>query len=119
MSISVPNAGTDFALVTDNLTIVSIAQIDPDSGSTLQTASSVVCLQPEESVLDLEIGQGEVGTQTSSFWIEAASVQTGGTAWTPKERDQITDAAGITWVIDSVRLLAFGTMLQMTGVLLQ
>ena len=94
--------GEDFAVVTDGLDSVSVRQINPDSGATLATSTSVSVLKraPQRAPSSTGFG-GEVGAETCRFWIEADDL-----SFVPRTRDQITDADSVVWDILRVSVVA-------------
>jgi hypothetical protein len=110
---SIAGIETDFATLMGSFTqLVTVTQIDPDTdtnttaaGVTLGSAANVSALQRVRGRKPLNVSGGELGRDECRFVFAVSAIE-----WTPKARDQITDAAGIVWQIESVQLIAFGNL---------
>ncbi len=96
---SIAGIETDFATLMGSFTqLVTVTQIDPDTDT--NTTAAGVTLGSAANV-----SGGELGRDECRFVFAVSAIE-----WTPKARDQITDAAGIVWQIESVQLIAFGNL---------
>lgn len=95
----------DFRENAPGLTEVTVYQINPDNGATTATAEEVTALKRVHSKSAMSIGDGEIPDERCRFWLVAEDME-----FTPKRRDKIEDADGITWTLDSADLVAFGAL---------
>lgn len=85
---------------------VTVRQIDPDSQNTTTTAASVPALKRSRRRQPFAVsGNGEVGGDQCRFVFKVGRV-----SWVLKARDEIEEADGTVWKIDSVQLLAFNQL---------
>lgn len=97
--------GLDLFAVADGVELVTVTQLDPDSGATLATSTDVPCLSPDYRTGSAGVGGGEVGETTATFLLLASAI-----AFTPKKRDHITQVGGEEWDIDDVKVGGFSTI---------
>lgn len=103
MELTAADLADDFD-VFDNVTNVTVRQIDPVTGAVTATAANVPGLRSVVSAQGIEAGDGEIRSTTTRFQLPVSRL-----SFSPKKRDRVTDAAGGVWAVDSVSLSTFGT----------
>ncbi len=89
----------------DNIENVSVAQVDPDTGITIQTATDVVALARAIDAGFMIVGDGgEVPKRSGRIHLKASSI-----AFEPKRRDVITLADGTNWKIENAKSVTLNT----------
>lgn len=91
----------------DGLDLLTVQQIDPDTGIVTATSEDVTCLKRLTQKATVAVGEGEVGSAMSGFTLVASGV-----SFVPKDRDRVIDADGVTWIIGNVTIGGFGTLYQ-------
>jgi len=104
------NVGADFRAYCPGKTTVTVLQIDPDTGATLATSAGVTALKRVTRTTSPGAGGGEVGVEECKFLLDAAAV-----SFTPRSRDKITDADGVTWSVGDVETIGFGQLHSCSG----
>jgi hypothetical protein len=84
---------------------VTVRQIDNDSGGTTAAAAGVPALKRARKREAGAIQGGEIGFDTCRFLLLASAV-----GFLPADDDQITDADGVVWTMDSVEAICFGKL---------
>lgn len=97
--MSFVNPGNDFATTRDT-ELVTVAQLNPDSGATITSVSSVPAVRQSIEGAPVNVGSGG---QVPARLIAWAFPNTNIT-WTVKTRDRITDANNVTYLVDTASL---------------
>lgn len=106
----VANVGNDIFLFAASAGAVgscTVAQINPDDGTTIASVGGVSYVSPDYTLATTSVGDGEVGSTENAFLLKASSMM-----FVPKARDQITDENGTVWAIGGVKVIAFGSLYQ-------
>lgn len=110
--------GEDFERYAVGLKPVTVKRVDPDSGDALDTVEEVPATKLIRRRSPFSAAGGELGGDTTEFVFRASRLaDADGTRWLPKPRDQIVDAAGLTWDIESAALEAFDTLCRAQAVI--
>lgn len=87
-----------------HLALVTVRQIDPDSGATLATAENVTALKRSRRRQMFGVQLGELGSDQSRFVLLASAV-----GFFVKTKDEI-EADGVTWHVDTASAIAFDVL---------
>lgn len=98
------DVGQDFEDFAVGLRPVTVSQIDPDTGDALVTVADVPA---EQLIRNRQSGGGttEVASDTNRFFFRADRLN-----FTPKARDQITDADGFVWAVTDAAVQGFSAL---------
>lgn len=85
------------------LTLVTVAQVDPDTGAAGTTAANVPALKRKNTKAVFGVGGGgEASATVTGFRLWASYL-----SFAPKARDLITDADGVGWDVGDVSTEGF------------
>jgi hypothetical protein len=102
------NIGADFSefMAGAAAAAVTVRQINPDDGGTIATATNVTALKRSRRRQPFGVASGaELGSDQCRFILRASEV-----GFLVKARDEILDADGVTWHIQSVSAIAFNQL---------
>lgn len=95
----------DFERYCPGLAPIAVNQIDPDGGSATASVQNVPALKRVRHRQPQRVSSGELGQDECRFVFRADRLP-----FTLKAHDEILDANGLTWIIESVRLTGFGQL---------
>jgi len=97
--------GTDFALYAPGKANVTVRSLNPDTGAVLATSASVPAIKRTRERRPVTLGSGNLPADQCRFYLQASAV-----GFTPKEKDEVTDADGLVWRVDErgVELIGYG-----------
>lgn len=95
------NIGADFEAYMPT-TSVTVRQINPDTGATIATAANVAAMKRSRRRQPFGVAGGELGSDQCRFILRASEV-----GFLVKARDEILDADGVTWHVESASAIAF------------
>jgi hypothetical protein len=101
--------GTDIFLFADGVGSCTVRHINPDTGATVTTSTSVPYISPDYRTQTAPVGDGEVGATFDEFLLKASAV-----SFVPQARDEIEDEDGDVWVIGDVKILAYDSLYNCT-----
>ena len=83
---------------------VTVTRIDPQTGSTTETAEDVTGYPSPYGIRAEPVTGGAVGATARDFWFVASEL-----SFVPQERDQVAEADGTVWDVGAVQVLGFGS----------
>lgn len=101
--------GTDIFLFADGVGACTVRQINPDTGATIATSTSVPYISPDSRTQTAPVGDGEVGLTEDEFLLKASSV-----SFVPRARDEIQTEDGSVWIVGDVKRLAYDSLYNCT-----
>lgn len=90
--------------VVDALDTVTLYAVNPQTGAVNDTSPNVVVLHRVEENQEMQVGEATVQVNTCRFHLQAVTCN-----FVPKERYQILDSDGVTWVIGRVNRAGLST----------
>lgn len=96
--------GADFEEYAVGLAPVTVTSVDPDDPATvLATAEGVPAARLVTTADTVSARTGEVGVTKCEFWLRRDRL-----GFLPKPRDQVAEADGTVWLMDSVEMMGGG-----------
>lgn len=93
--------GADFALLAVGQEPVTVRSVDPDTGAEVLATEPVPAVQCPLTRDNTGARGGEVGVTSCEWWLRADAL-----GFTLKPRDQVVQASGAAWSLDSVEEVA-------------
>lgn len=106
MPVTAPDPGVDFALIVDNLESVTVTQINPDTGASVTSSSTVTAFRRAPFRHPVNVGFGGALGFEEMRWILLAS----DVSFVPRARDSITDSSNVVWDVNQVHVNATATL---------
>jgi hypothetical protein len=97
--------GADFEAYAPGTATVTVRSINPDTGATLETADVTALKRTRKRSPFTVGGGGELSADDCRFVCRTSSL-----GFTPKTRDEIEDADGVTWQVVDAELIGFGEL---------
>lgn len=101
--------GADFEEYAPGTAAVTVSSINPDTGAVLATAEGVLALKRTRKRSPFNVGGGGELSADDCRFICRTSVL----GFTPKTRDQVTDADSVVWEVKDAELIGFGELVAM------
>lgn len=103
------NIALDFERYAPGTAPVAVRSVNPDTGATVAEVEDVTALKRTRRRSPFTVGGGgELSADDCRFVVRADAL-----GFTPKTRDQVVDADGITWEVKDAELIGFGDLVAM------
>jgi hypothetical protein len=99
------NVGADFSAFMAGAATVTVRQINPDDGTATATAPNVTALKRSRRRQPFGVSGGELSSDQCRFILRASEV-----GFLVKARDEIVDAEGVSWHVESANAIAFNQL---------
>ena len=104
MNLTAADIANDLQTVADNVELVSVTAVDPDTGALGTVTANVPLLSRVVEIQEQQAGGVKLKATKTRFHLQANKLPE-----VPRERYLVTQADGTKWIIGKVTSMTFGT----------